>query len=76
MTDAPVWQKSIERWQFCHWWQETTIPRFTAMMVLLILVLAAVLIATAASVIALRRDGYRHVPSRTAGPIDKYRFLV
>ncbi|MCP2031698.1 hypothetical protein L1277_001796 [Okibacterium sp. HSC-33S16] len=46
------------------------------MLVFLILILAAVLVATAASVIALRRDGYRRVPARTAGPMDKYRFLA
>ncbi|WP_188422843.1 hypothetical protein [Mycetocola zhadangensis] len=46
------------------------------MIVLLLLVLAAVLFMTAASVIALRRDGYRRVSTRSAGPMEKYRFLV
>lgn len=46
------------------------------MMILLILVLAAVLVAIAASMIALHRDGYHRVPTRNASPVEKYRFLV
>ncbi|WP_158270277.1 hypothetical protein [Mycetocola zhujimingii] len=49
---------------------------FAAMMILLLFVLAAVVVATVASAIALRRDGYRRVPTRGPGSAETRRFIV
>ncbi len=42
--------------------------RFTAMMLLLIAIVAAIVLATIATVAELRRDGFRRLPERSFGP--------
>ncbi|MCU1561554.1 MAG: hypothetical protein JWP90_2507 [Mycetocola sp.] len=64
----PAWQKCTEHWQVCHSWLNLAMHRFTAMMMFLILLVAAVVFAMIAAVVELRRDGFRRLPDRRFGP--------
>jgi hypothetical protein len=59
---APDWQFSFVRSLFCHSWL-FNIERSVSAMVLVIALIALAAWATVATVIELRRDGYRSTPT-------------
>jgi len=62
MAISPGWQVSYVRSLFCHSWQIKT-ERSVSAMFLLLALLALVLWAVIATVVELRRDGYRQTPT-------------
>lgn len=56
------WQFSYARSLFCHSWQIKS-DRSVSAMILLIALLALGAWALIATIVELRRDGYRHVPT-------------
>jgi hypothetical protein len=66
---TPEWQTSYARGLICHSWR-FSIERSVSAMILIILLIALAAWGVIASIVELRRDGYRRTPtdwSRVAG---------
>lgn len=70
MALSPVWQFSYVQSLFCHSWQINS-DRSVSAMFLIIALIALAVWALVSTVIELRRDGYRRVPTDWSRVADR-----
>jgi hypothetical protein len=65
-----VWRFIEDDWLFCHWWQDQTETRLSAMFLLLILLALSALVIALAICVSL--DGYGSRPGPRSRPRDPF----